>query len=74
MSEQLTWVAVIKANGRREGVYSVLATDADNARAQIEAELTPKPNRQALLQNWIEQGRMVRLMGQRRRKAGAHGG
>ena len=72
MSERLTWTAVIVANGRREGVYSVLATDADDARAQIERELSEKPHRAALLQDWISQGRMVRVMRQRANKGAGH--
>jgi len=68
----LTWTAVIVTNGRREGVYSVLATDEDAARAQIERELAPKPHRAALLANWIEQGRMVRVMRQRANKGAGH--
>lgn len=45
------------------GVYTVLAETEEEARERIEAELTPKPHRQAILRAWIEEGRKVRKQG-----------
>jgi hypothetical protein len=41
-------------------VYSVLATDEEDARQKIVAELSPRANRQSILERWRAEGMPVR--------------
>jgi hypothetical protein len=63
-----TWVMLVPNpdNGKKAALYSVSARDEDEARRNIEQQLTPKKHRQAILQAWIKAGRPVRPMKPRR--------
>ena len=63
-----TWVAMLTTGTRTDGVYSVSATSEKEAQDKIERELSVKPYRASLLQRWKEQGKRVRVQGERKGK------
>jgi hypothetical protein len=69
MTAMETWVMLVpnENNGKKDALYSVSARDEDEARLKIEQQLTPRPNRQAILRAWLAADRPVRMMKPRSR-------